>query len=46
MNGDAGANNITVLGISYYPQYGELVVALSGNGGGTFRINYIVVLAE
>lgn len=46
MNGDAKANNITVLGISYYPQDGKLVVALSGNGSGSFRINYIVVLAK
>lgn len=46
MNGDAKANNITVFGISYYPQDGKLVVALSANGRGTFRINYIVVLAE
>lgn len=46
MNGDAKANNITVFGISYYPQDGELIVALSGNGNGTFRINYTVVLAE
>lgn len=46
MNGDAKANNITVFGISYYPQDGKLVVALSANGGGAFRINYIVVLAE
>lgn len=40
------ANNITVLGISYFPQDGKLVVALSGNGNGAFRINYTVVLAE
>lgn len=46
MNGDAKANNITVFGISYYPQDGKLVVALSANGSGAFRINYIVVLAE
>lgn len=46
MNGDAIANNITVLGISYFPQDGKLVVALSGNGNGAFRINYTVVLAE
>lgn len=46
MNGDALANNITVLGISYSPQDGTLAVALSGNGNGAFRINYTVVLAE
>lgn len=45
MNGDGQANSITVLGISYYPQDGSLVVALSANGGGAFRINYIVALA-
>lgn len=46
MNGDGKANNITVFGITYYPQDGTLVVALSGNGGGDFRVNYTVVLAE
>ena len=46
MNGDGEANNITVFGISYYPQDGKLVVSLSANGSGAFRINYIVVLAE
>lgn len=46
MNGDGIANNITVLGITYYGNDGRLVVALSGNGGGAFRINYTVILAE
>ena len=46
MNGDARANNITALGVSYYPQDGKLVVALSGNGNGAFRINYTVILVE
>lgn len=40
------ANKITVFGISYFPQDGKLVVALSENGNGAFRINYTVVLAE
>ena len=46
MNGDAKANNITVLGVSYYPQDGKLVVALSANGSGAFRINYTVILVD
>ena len=46
MNGDGIANNITVLGITHYGNDGSLVVALSGNGGGNFRINYTVILAE
>ena len=46
MNGDGIANNITVLGITHYGDDGRLVVALSGNGGGAFRINYTVILAE
>ena len=46
MNGDGQANNITVFGITYYPSDSALVVALSGNGNGAFRINYTVVLAE
>lgn len=46
MNGDANANNITVLGISYFPRDCSLVVALSANGNGAFRINYTVMLAE
>ena len=46
MNGDAKANNITVFGISWYPQDSSLVVALSARGNGTFRINYTVILAE
>ena len=46
MNGDGLANNITVLGITHYGDDGRLVVALSSNGGGAFRINYTVILAE
>lgn len=46
MNGDAKANNITALGVSYYPQDGTLVVGLSGNGNGAFRINYTVILVD
>ena len=46
MNGDGVANNITVLGVTYYGDDGKLVVALSGNGGGSFRINYTVVLVD
>lgn len=46
MNGDALANNIVVLGVSYFPQDGKLVVALSEHGNGPFRINYTVVLAQ
>ena len=46
MNGDAQANNITVLGVSFYPQDSSLVVALSGNGNGAFRINYTVILVD
>lgn len=46
MNGDAKANNITALGVSYYPQDRKLVVALSGNGNGAFRINYTVILVD
>lgn len=46
MNGDGIANNITVLGASYFPQDGKLMVALSGSGSGPFRVNYTVVLAE
>lgn len=46
MNGDGIANNITVLGVTHYDNDGRLVVALSGNGNGAFRINYTVVLVE
>lgn len=46
MNGDGVANNITVLGATYYGDNGTLVVALSGNGNGPFRINYTVILVE
>ena len=46
MNGDGIANNITVLGVTYYGDDGRLVVALSKNGGGAFRINYTVVLVD
>ena len=46
MNGDGLANNITVLGATHYYDDGRLVVALSGNGNGPFRINYTVVLGE
>lgn len=46
MNGDGVANNITVLGVTHYGDDGRLVVALSGNGGGAFRINYTVVLVD
>ena len=46
MNGDGVANNITVFGVTYYGSDSRLVVALSANGGGSFRINYTVVLAE
>ena len=46
MNGDAEANNITVTGVSFFPQTSELVVALSGNGNGAFRINYTVILVD
>ena len=46
MNGDGKANNITVLGVSFYPQNSNLVVALSGNGNGACRINYTVILVE
>lgn len=46
MNGDGIANNITVFGATYYGNDGRLVVALSGNGNGAFRINYTVVLVE
>lgn len=43
MNGDAKANNVTVLGVSYYPSDLNLVVALSEKGKGNFRLNYTVV---
>lgn len=46
MNGDGVANNTTVLGVTYYGNDGKLVVALSKNGNGSFRINYTVVLVE
>lgn len=46
MNGDGVANDITVLGVTYYGNDGRLVVALSRNGNGPFRINYTVVLVE
>ncbi len=46
MNGDGITNNITVLGVTYYGNDGKLVVALSENGNGAFRINYTVVLVE
>lgn len=46
MNGDGIANNITVLGVTHYGNDGSIVVALSGNGNGSFRINYTVVLVE
>lgn len=46
MNGDGIANNITVLGATHYGNDGRLVVALSSNGGGAFRINYTVILVE
>lgn len=46
MNGDGIANNITVLGATYYGNDGKLVVALSSNGNGAFRINYTVILVE
>jgi hypothetical protein len=46
MNGDGIANNITVFGVTYYGSDNRLVVALSANGNGSFRINYTVVLAE
>lgn len=46
MNGDGIANNITVLSATYYGNDGHIVVALSGNGNGAFRINYTVVLVE
>ena len=45
MNGDGSANNITVLGVTFYDKDQTLVVALSGKGKGSFRINYTVVLA-
>ena len=46
MNGDGKANNITVLGVTYYPADQSLVVALSAKSNGSFRINYTVVLAK
>lgn len=46
MNGDGIANNITVLGATYYGNNGDLVVTLSSNGNGAFRINYTVILVE
>lgn len=46
MNGDGIANNITVLGATYYGDNGRLVVALSGKGNGAFRINYTIILVE
>ena len=46
MNGDGIANNITVLGVTHYGNDGKLVVALSSNGNGPFRINYTVILVE
>lgn len=46
MNGDGIANNTTVLGATYYDNDDMLVVALSKNGNGAFRINYTVVLVE
>lgn len=44
MNGDGTANNITVLGVTYYTNDKNLIVALSAKGQGVFRINYTVVL--
>lgn len=46
MNGDGIANNITVMGVTYYGNDGSLVVALGGKGNGAFRINYTVILVE
>lgn len=46
MNGDGVANNIIVLGATYYGNNGTLTVSLSGNGNGPFRINYTVILVE
>lgn len=46
MNGDGIANNITVLGATYYGDNGKLVVALSGRSNGAFRINYTVILVD
>lgn len=46
MNGDGIANNITVLGATYYGDNGSLVVALSARGNGAFRINYTVILVD
>lgn len=46
MNGDGIANNITVLGATHYGDNGRLVVALSGRGNGSFRINYTVILVD
>lgn len=44
MNGDGMANNITVLGVTFYTNDKSLFVALSAKGSGSFRINYTVVL--
>ena len=46
MNGDGIANNVTVLGATYYGDDGRLIVGLSRNGNGAFRINYTVILVE
>jgi hypothetical protein len=46
MNGDGMANNITVLGVTYYGDDGRLVAALSSSGCGPFRINYTVILVD
>ena len=44
MNGDGVANDIAVLGATYYGNDDSLFVTLSSSGNGPFRINYTVIL--